>query len=377
MTASHAAAGSLDVAVVGAGLYGATIARELARRGRHVTLIEREDGLLRRASIFNQARVHGGYHYPRSLQTGVRSQLNYRRFVRDYSAAVDPTIRSVYAIARVGSRVTGAQFARFCERIDAPVERIPGPGPIAMDGGMIEAAFLVREATFDAVRLASILEADLADAAVDVVFSTSVERIDSAGGEIVLIMNGPHGRSRTAARDVVVCAYAGTNALLERSGLPALPLRYQDTEMVLVKLPRTFEGLAVTVMDGPYFSVLPYPTRPGLHTLSHVRFTPRVRHVQGAAVDEHEMRRSELSAFPYMITDARRYVPDLGAAIYIESIREAKVFPATADQNDGRPILIHRSAEIPGLQIVVGGKIDNVYDIADELQPSVSDVRPA
>jgi hypothetical protein len=75
-----------------------------------------------------------------------------------------------------------------------------------------------------------------------------------------------------------------------------------------------------------------------------------------------------------MITDARRYVPDLGAAIYIESIRETKVFPAAADQNDGRPILIHRSAEIPGLQIVVGGKIDNVYDIADELQPSVLDV---
>jgi hypothetical protein len=43
--------------------------------------------------------------------------------------------------------------------------------------------------------------------------------------------------------------------------------------MALVEVPEPVRGLGITVMCGPFFSVMPFPPR-GLHTLSHVRYTP-------------------------------------------------------------------------------------------------------
>jgi hypothetical protein len=68
-----------------------------------------------------------------------------------------------------------------------------------------------------------------------------------------------------------------------------------------------------------------------------------------------------------MIQDARRYVPALAAARHVGTIRETKVFPSDDDRTDGRPILIHRPIEMPGVTFIVGGKIDNIYDVLERL----------
>ena len=60
----------VDVMVVGGGFYGCALALHLRRSFERVVIVEREDGLLRRASYNNQARLHNGYHYPRSFRTG-------------------------------------------------------------------------------------------------------------------------------------------------------------------------------------------------------------------------------------------------------------------------------------------------------------------
>ena len=72
---------SQDAIVIGGGFYGVVIAIYLARqRGlQRVTLVEREGALLTRASYNNQARVHNGYHYPRSILTAYRSRASSAR----------------------------------------------------------------------------------------------------------------------------------------------------------------------------------------------------------------------------------------------------------------------------------------------------------
>ena len=75
--------------VIGGGFYGCEVALELERLGlAPIYLVEREPDLFARASYVNQARVHNGYHYPRSLVTAERSQRNFSRFCRDYGEAV-------------------------------------------------------------------------------------------------------------------------------------------------------------------------------------------------------------------------------------------------------------------------------------------------
>lgn len=46
--------------------------------------MEIDDKPLQRASFINQARVHNGYHYPRSVSTASKSAHYYERFVRTF-----------------------------------------------------------------------------------------------------------------------------------------------------------------------------------------------------------------------------------------------------------------------------------------------------
>src|SRR4051812_44592454 len=89
-----------DAVVIGGGFYGARLALHLRQLGRTVLLLEREAALLRRASLVNQARVHGGYHYPRSILTSLRSRRNYARFHEEYRDCVVDSFAHYYAIAR-------------------------------------------------------------------------------------------------------------------------------------------------------------------------------------------------------------------------------------------------------------------------------------
>ena len=64
---------SADVVIVGGGFYGACLALFYRSAASDVVLLEARDDLLTRASYVNQARIHTGFHYPRSFGTAMRS----------------------------------------------------------------------------------------------------------------------------------------------------------------------------------------------------------------------------------------------------------------------------------------------------------------
>src|SRR3954470_9042095 len=130
-----------DTVIVGGGFYGARLALMLRGFGRRVVLAERGNELLGRASLRNQARVHNGYHYPRSLLTSLRSRLNYARFLEEYADCVDDSFPHYYAVGRAMSKVTASQFLEFCRRIEAPVEPAPREVTRLFDLNRIDSVF--------------------------------------------------------------------------------------------------------------------------------------------------------------------------------------------------------------------------------------------
>ena len=62
-----------DKIIIGAGLYGLYAAHFCGSKGERVLVLEYEDAAFKRASFINQARVHKGYHYPRSFSTAIKS----------------------------------------------------------------------------------------------------------------------------------------------------------------------------------------------------------------------------------------------------------------------------------------------------------------
>ena len=361
---------SCDVLVVGGGFYGLYLAEFLARRFARVVLCERESGLLRRASYANQARVHNGYHYPRSVLTSIRSRLNYDRFRSDYPEAAYESFDHYYAIARAGSKITSAQFAQFCHRVGAPLRPAPDAVRKLFNPDRIEDVFLVTECAFDASKLRDALRPELGAAGVDVQLGSSATRVVNEGTTCRVEWSRAGAAYSAAADRVFNCTYSSINSLLANSAASIIPLKRELTELALVKSPPELEGIGVTVMDGPFFSLMPYPTRPGLSTLSHVRYTPHCAwyDTPGAApLDGSELLDGYATRFPHMVRDAARFLPSIAGAKYVDSLWEVKGIMPRSEQDDSRPILFRESPEIPGLFSVLGAKIDSAYDVEMEL----------
>lgn len=337
-----------DVVVIGAGFFGCEIALELKKNGvPSVALIDREGGIVRRASAVNQARIHNGYHYPRAIVTAERSRRNYDRFTEDYGYATHD-MRSIYAVAR-GSKVSASQFHTFCRRIGAPCREAPRSIARLFNDALVDAVFETQELTFNAARVAAHIEGRL-NAADILVQLNSPAKLAEIGDRHV-ILSTPGGS--VTARYVINATYAN----LDRIGIPLRSkIKRELAELVLIQAPPELEGIGITVVDGPYFSVMPFPSG-HCHSLSHVRYTPRLSRI--APPDDFVHMKSHAIA---MMRDAARYLPCIMRARVQRSLYEWKALLQESEESDSRPILIETSAESRRIVSILGGKIDNIYD---------------
>lgn len=361
-----------DVVVIGGGFYGAVIAVYLARqRGlKRVVLVEREPQLMTRASYNNQARVHNGFHYPRSFTTAYRSRVNLPRFVRDWPEAVKTDLTKLYAIARRNSKCTARQFERFCRNIGAEIQ-VADPGLHALfDPRLIEEVFLVEEHAFDSTKLAAWAERELSESGVQIRYQTRVTAISrSTDAALNVTVQRRDGiLEQLSSRYVFNCSYSGLNQLTGDFPGVSTGLKQEITEMALMQMPPALDDLGVTVMDGPFFSMMPFPAR-GLHTLSHVRYTPHLHWNDQQGLDPYQKlsQYDRVSRVDRMIRDVGRYIPAMLDARYVESLFEIKTVLVKNESDDGRPILFEKHAELPGCYSVLGGKIDNIYDVLEKL----------
>ncbi len=355
-------------------MIGCAVALYLRQHFGRVALVERETDVLQRASLVNQARVHNGYHYPRSLLTGIRSRVNFPLFVERYEDCIEQDFEKVYAIARRFSKVTADQFVAFCRRIGAPIAPAPGRVRKLFDSRLVENAFIVREYAFDAIKLATRLRRELLESGVDLLLATDAWSIvPDATGHMRLECESRGSEDARdafalAAKHVFNCTYSRLNELLRSSDLPLLSLKHEWTEMALIAAPEPLERLGITVMCGPFFSMMPYPSR-GIHTLSHVRYTPHFSWQEPETCLPGDGRFSaRASNFERIIRDARRYLPLVGSSTYVESLWETKTILPSSEVDDSRPILFKRHHGLPNLTCIMGGKIDNIFDVLAELE---------
>ena len=363
---------TLDAVIIGGGFYGSAIGVYLARRRnlKRVLLVERESSLLMRASHTNQARVHNGYHYPRSFTTAYRSRVNLPRFVRDWPFAVKKDFVKLYAIARRNSKVTAKQFERFCREIGARVQPAERAQRALFEPRLIEEVFSVEEYAFDTTQLAQWARTELAESGVQIRLGTRVTSISRAERQRlgVQLRSDDGTEAIMHSRLVFNCTYSGLNQIGGDFPCTRTGLKQEVTEMALMRPPAELRDLGITVMDGPFFSFMPFPAR-GLHTLSHVRYTPHCSWADAPGIDPYETlaRYERATRVDRMLRDVARYLPTIQQASYVESLFEIKTILVKNEGDDGRPILFEKHAELPGCYSLLGGKIDNIYDVLEKL----------
>lgn len=356
--------------ILGGGFYGVNIALYLASKGyTNIIIIEKEHRLLQRASYTNQARIHNGYHYPRSFTTAYRSRVNFPRFIQDWPMAVRSDFTKLYAIAKNNSKVSSKQFYRFCKDIGALIEPAETRYSKLFNPKLVDSVYLVQEYAFDTSKLEVWAIEALATANVTTLYDTHAISVKQHINNLLSL----EYETKTGCRETIHtplifnCTYSG---LGQCNGINLqTSLKHEITEMALMDMPPSLKKLGITVMDGAFFSMMPFPAR-GLHTLSHVRYTPHFSWEDTPSKDPYTI----LEAYPKesranrMIRDVARYLPSITDAIHKDSIFEVKTILMKNEGNDGRPILFEKSKQLPGLYSILGGKIDNIYDIFERLE---------
>jgi len=361
-TAGDPTVRTCDALIVGAGFYGCALAAHLAASGQRVLVCEMGTATMARSSAVNQARIHTGFHYPRSFTTALRSRHNFERFADEFAPAVHRDFDMLYAIARHRTKINAQRFEGMFRSMNAPFERASRAQRAQFSDDLVEDVFVCTEYAFDFTVLRDILMRRLAPLPVEIAFETAVERVEARNGNLVVHLAG--GR-RVETAQVFNITYSQINSVLKRSGLQPLPLKHELVEIALIDPPPALNGLAVTVMDGAFFSSMPYPSAKS-YSLTHVRYTPHFSWTDETSAQDAYATGERLpheTRWRHMVNDARRYMPALGQATWRRSLFDVKTVPVKNERDDGRPILLHDHAELPGLRSVLGSKIDNIYDL--------------
>lgn len=354
----------VDYLIIGGGFYGCCLALFLRSISARVVVVERAEDLLTRASRANQARIHTGFHYPRSALTAVKSRALHRRFMDDFPEAVVDDFQMLYAIARRRSKVSAKRFYRMFRDLGAPIAPAAPRQAALFNDAHIEAAFACTEAAFDYAVLRRLLHERISRHGVDLRAGTEVVAMQPGTDSVVATLSDG---SEIRARYVFNVTYARTNTVLALAGLPPARLKHEVAEIAVIAPPPALHRVGVTVMDGPFFSTMPFPAE-RLYSLTHVRYTPHASWIDGPDTGDPYARLAGApppSNVQHMLHDGRRYLPCLADARPQRSIFEIKTVLLKNEQDDGRPILYHQKPADCRVVSILGGKLDNIYDLFD------------
>ncbi len=380
-----------DRIIIGAGLYGLYAAAQCGKRGEKVLVLEYDDAPFARATYINQARVHMGYHYPRSLSTALKSAGYFKRFCEDYGFSILTKFDQVYATSSEFSWTNAEEFVAFCKAADIRCEEVSANK--YFKPGAVDGAFLTEEYTYDAHILRDFFLKELHNLPnVILQFGVRLQRIIQMAEEYQILYKaiGADQIQSVASPFVLNATYASTNqimAMVEQrnavdSDFKPFGIKYELCEIILCNPSERLQNTGITVMDGPFFSIMPFGLT-GQHSLTSVTFTPHVTSYDtlpkftcqngmtcqpSQLCNCNECPNRPDSAWPYMKHLADRYLlPEYGYT-YDRSLFSMKPILKSSEVDDSRPTAIRINSMKPTFVSVLSGKINTVYDLDIFLQ---------
>lgn len=231
------------VRILGGGWYGCHLAAALLGLGIEVQLHETADHLFAGASGGNPARLHQGFHYPRSRLTRAACQDHADAFMEAYGFLTRAVPTNLYAIAADESLVDfGTYRDTMCT---AGVEFMTVRDPTEFGLAGCEGALLTGER--------------------HIVVNQAREHFARLLGPIVHYRDGAGSRNLNdpTFHLTIDCTFCALDA-------EAID-RYEPCLTVLLDGPT---DRAVTIMDGPFPSIYPWDEDAGLSSLTSARYTP-------------------------------------------------------------------------------------------------------
>lgn len=302
------------ISIIGAGIYGCYIASRLLRYNvQNIRIIDKENGVMRKSSSYNQYRLHTGFHYPRSIETRVESLNGYNQFYEELQSFIIPTIS--YYMVHPESQTS---LEKVCEI--ARQEMIP----------------------FELVYSTSI-QSDLYP-----FIQTSESIVDVEGLQALFTLQlssyfveySPEIIQDALKNDIVIdCTYGAL--------FPHDDFYEEHCIMFVYCSDKILSGL--TVIDGPFYSLFPfYSNGVQKYTLSHVTWTPKV-YEESFDTIRQKMEESLQQNFPDI----------MNGLIYESYFISRKCKRKNNQQFDDRSLFTYHP--IPNVLSMIGGKMTGIF----------------
>lgn len=366
---------SYDWVIFGAGIFGMYAAKILVERGAKIALVDLDRDPFQRASYVNQARLHLGFHYPRSITTAIGSLGLFERFYSEFQEAICDGFEHYYALGNRSSYTSASQFEKFCSAIG--IDLFPVQPSKYFKDSTVEAVYKTNEPSFDAGKILKKLQSQMATPKnqFNTFFNQKVLTAVASDSQWDLKFEG--GLTLQTS-NVLNATYAGMNQIQEVFRFRPIQVKYELTEVALGLPSAELRGKGFTIMDGPFFSVLPFGQGP-YYSLTSVQHTPHSESKATLPSFDCQTRRSTCSPnalancnacperppsnFPYMKQLARKYLQETFDLRYEKSLFTVKTILANSEVDDGRPTLVQKFQEHPQFISVLSGKINTIFEL--------------
>jgi len=363
-----------DKIIIGGGFYGLYSALFAAQNDDHILLLEQESSPFARASYINQARVHMGYHYPRSISTALKSKAYFDHFNRDFSFCVADEFDQIYSISSAFSWTDVGQFAKFC--LDADIFYSQIYPELYFKPNMCDGAFLTKEYAYDANILKEYLIEKISGYSnIELIFGIKISHIENNGEQFIIKTD----ESTYSSGFILNATYASVNQIHALLGYEPFKIKYELCEIILCSVSDNLKNLGLTVMDGMFFSIMPFG-KTGYHSLTSVSFTPHqtsydvcpildCQKASGGYCSPGILGNCNLcpakpqTAYPHMSQLAKKYLRDEFKFEYEKSLFSVKPILKTSEIDDSRPTVIRKLCNKPVFYSVLSGKINTFYDL--------------
>jgi len=296
----------------------------------------------------------------------------YNRFIRDFDFAINGSFRQVYAIASNGSKTSARAFMDFCKKVNIPLKEVDPNLYFKKDS--VEAAFLTEECSFDFAKIRNYL-VDKIKCLATFYYGTSIKEVKK--NNLLYVVTLDNGLNLSAPL-VINASYAGINEVIDKFSCDFFDLKYELCEMVFCEVSKELKNLGITVMDGDFFSVMPFGDS-GVHVLTSVGHTPHAvsyskfpnfrNNAKRSMCKMHEVRKCIVcaqnlkSAWGKMHALSRSFLKEDLKIKYTGSKFEMKAILRDSENDDSRPTIIKQHTTSPTFISVLSGKISTIYDL--------------
>ena len=361
-----------EIAVIGAGIFGATTSLALAEAGHNVTIFDGNRTILGGTSAASTNRLHIGAHYPRDIPTAIQSLESSIIFQEKFPEAVNDSFPNYYGLVSEASKTNLQQYRHFLNLLSGRARECNVPdnlSKLGLNESELSGFWEIEEGVIDMNVLRTSLSERLKQQRVEI-------RLDEPVAELIKrVSNGWDLRTDLAFQqfDIIVKAtYATDRIKIDGLENHQMPKKYQLTLNLVIESEELF---GLTLIDGDFLTIIPqglqkelivYAPGPSvLRTELGIGIPANLRNIDQAGIrlaEEELLRRLNY------------WLPALSPVRITKRLVAVRTLLPDVESTDARPSSVTQLAE--DFFEIWSGKLDHAVQIAERVKQLVG-LRPS